>query len=295
MTTPMRRKPALEANSGLYECSVVHCRFAPKKHRFAYRIFMMAVDLDELETLATGIPFLSVNGRNLFSFMEADYMPTGEPLHNGRTSAAPAASASLKARVLSYLSERGVEIPGGRIMLLTLPRVAGYLFNPVSFYFCYDSGGRPTAAIAEVTNTFREVKPFLLGPGSLSGPAGARMFQLRIPKLFYVSPFSDVDVSFDFLLRTPGDELSIRIDDFKGDERTLASALTGRRKAFTGARLAWFGFKYPLITLKVIVSIHVQALLLRIKRVPWFPKAARAVDQRDLYRPHESIESTPLP
>jgi hypothetical protein len=291
----MKHKPTIEARSGLYECSVMHCRFAPKKHRFAYRIFMMAVDLDELGGLDRGIPFLSVNRRNLFSFMEADYMPTGEPVHNGRAVAARDPSAGLKGRVLSFLAERGVEIPSGRIMLLTLPRVAGYLFNPVSFYFCYDCGGRPVAAIAEVTNTFREVKPYLLGPGSLSGPAGAQVFQSRVPKHFYVSPFSDVDVAFDFQLRAPGDELSIRIDDFKGEDRTLASALTGHRKAFTGARLAWFAVKYPLITLKVIALIHVQALLLRLKRVPWFSKAARAVDQRDLYRPHGSIASTPLP
>jgi len=272
----------------------MHHRFAPKRHRFAYRIFMMAVDLDELGALGRGIPFLSVNGRNLFSFMESDYMPTGEPIHNAEGPAVAAPPAGLKERVLSFLREHGVEIPGGRIVLLTLPRVAGYPFNPVSFYFCYDCGGRPAAAIAEVTNTFREIKPYFLGPGALSGPEGARTFHSRVPKFFYVSPFSDVDVAFDFQLRAPDEGLSLRIDDYKGDERTLASALTGRRHGFTAGRLAWFALKYPLITVKVIALIHVHALLLRIKRVPWFAKAARPVDQRDLYRPHESIATTPL-
>jgi hypothetical protein len=271
----------------------MHCRFAPKTHRFAYRIFMLAVDLDELGTMERGIPLLSVNRRNLYSFRESDYLPTGEMLHNGAESAPDAAERGLKERVLAYLGERGVSIPGGRVVLLTLPRVAGYLFNPVSFYFCYDASGGPAAAIAEVTNTFREMKPYFLGPDALSSASGHATFHVRVPKFFYVSPFSDVDVAFDFQLRTPDDGLSIRIDDFQGEVRTLASALTGRRRPLTAARLAWYSLKYPLITAKIITMIHVHALLLRLKRVPWFAKAARAVDQRSLYRPHESIATHP--
>jgi hypothetical protein len=278
--------------SSLYECEVMHCRYAPKTHRFAYRIFMLAVDLDELDSLGSGNPLLSVNRRNLYSFREGDYMPTGEPIHNG-VGGPPGAAPRLKDRVLGYLAERGVSLPGGRIVLLTLPRVAGYLFNPVSFYFCYDSAGKPAAAIAEVTNTFREMKPYFLGPGTLTSADGRATFHGRMPKFFYVSPFSDVDVAFDFQLRDLGDDLSIRIDDFKGDERTLASALTGRQRPLTAARLAWCSLKYPLITAKIIALIHVHALLLRMKQVPWFAKAARAGDQKALYRPHESIATHP--
>jgi hypothetical protein len=283
-----------EVRSSLYECNVMHHRFAPKSHRFAYRIFMMAVDLDELGSLGRGIALFSVNRSNLFSFQEADYMPTGEPMHNGGARAPAAPVGSLKERVMAYIAGHGVEIPGGRVVLLTLPRVAGSLFNPVSFYFCYDSAGRPAAAIVEVTNTFREVKPYFLGPGAISGPAGREAFQSRVPKFFYVSPFSDVDVAFDFQIRAPDDALSIRIDDYKGNERTLASALTGKRRPLTASRLAWYAVKYPLVTVKVIALIHVHALLLRLKRVPWFAKAARPVDQRELYRPHESIATTPI-
>jgi DUF1365 family protein len=102
-------------------------------------------------------------------------------------------------------------------------------------------------------------------------------------------------VAFQFRLRAPGAGLSVLIDDYTGNERTLASALTGGRKALTGPRLAWFAVKYPLLTLRVILLIHAHALALRLKGVPWFPKAARPADQRDLYRPHDSIASTPLP
>jgi DUF1365 family protein len=278
--------------SSLYECHVMHHRFVPRTHRFAYRIFMLAVDLDELPVLGRGIPFLSVNGRNLYSFRERDYLPTAEALHNGRAAVGPAGG--LKARVLAFLGTRGVEIPGGRVVLVTLPRVAGYLFNPVSFYYCYDAEGRPAAAIAEVTNTFREMKPYFLGPDRLgAGEAGAA-FHARIPKFFYVSPFSDVDVAFDFHLRLPGDDLTVRIDDYQGGERTLASALSCHRRPLTAARLAWYTLKYPMITLRIIALIHVHALLLHLKKVPWFAKAARPADQRDLYRPHASIAPDPL-
>jgi DUF1365 family protein len=255
---------------------------------------MLAIDLDELDALGRGNPLLSVNRRNLFSFREDDYLPTGEPLHNGRGQGSSSPPAGLKHRVVAFLRAHGVEIPGGRVVLVTLPRVAGYLFNPVSFYFCYDSQGRAAAAIAEVTNTFREMKPYFLGPDTLAQSGGATEFHSRVPKFFYVSPFSDVDVAFNFKLQAPGDRLCVRIDDYVGDERTLASALTGGRRPLTAARLAWYSLKYPLITVKVILLIHVHALLLRLKRVPWFAKAARAADQRDLYRPHGSIAPTPL-
>lgn len=292
LTMATQSKSMTSVRSSLYECTVMHCRFAPKAHRFAYRIFMLAIDLDELDSVASGIPLLSVNRPNLYSFREGDYFPSGEALHNG--SPAPASSSlGLKGRVLAALAGRGIDLGGGRVVLLTLPRVAGYLFNPVSFYFCYGADDRPVAAIAEVTNTFREMKHYFLGPGALSSGPDGGSFQARVPKFFYVSPFSDVDVAFDFQMRAPGDALSIRIDDYQGDERTLASALTGSRRPLTAARLAWYSLKYPLITSRIIALIHVHALLLRVKRVPWFAKAARAVDQRELYRPHETIATNP--
>ena len=99
----------------------------------------------------------------------------------------------------------------------------------------------------------------------------------------------DVPVLRHFTLRVPGDRLSIRIDDYIGAERTLTSTLAGPRRELTGARLAWYSLKYPAITLRIIALIHWHAALLWFRRLPWFAKAARATDQRDLYRPHPSI------
>lgn len=275
--------------SCLYECKVMHARFAPKANRFLYRIFLFAIDLDELPELHRRLPWFSVNRRNVFAFHEGDYLPVTEPLHppapptlcHVMRDKAP----GLKARVLAYLAERGVDLGDGRVVLVTLPRVLGYLFNPVSFYFCYDRHGHCVAALSEVTNTFREMKPFFLGPKTQANG----VFRLRVPKNFYVSPFSDVDVEFDFVLRPPTDRLSIQIDDYAGDRRMLTSTLTGPQRALTGARLAWYAIKYPLLTLRIVGLIHWHALLLWLKRIKWYPKAARPNDQRDLYRPHSTL------
>ena len=268
----------------------MHARFSPRRHRFAYRLFYFAVDLDELDGLTQRLRWFSRDRANLYSFRDADFLPTGETMHHGPVStqeARPSEPATLKERVVRYAAEQGVDLAGGRVVLVTLPRVGGYLFNPVSFYFCFDRAGAPVAAIAEVTNTFREMKPFFLGPGT-SGPDGAA-FRLRLPKHFYVSPFSEVDVAFDFTLRVPADQLSIQIDDYVGPERTLTTTLQGNRQPLTSGRLLWFTIKYPLITLRIIALIHWHAFCLWLKRVPCFPKAARAAEQRALYRPHVSL------
>lgn len=255
-------------------------------------MFMFALDLDELDALHHRLLVFSFHRPNLFSFRERDFLPTTEPLHNATRPAGPAASpVGLKARVTDYLARHGIDVRGGRILLVTLPRVFGYLFNPVSFYFCYDRSGRPVASIAEVTNTFKEMKSFVLGPETNTGGA----FSLRLPKYFYVSPFTDMDVSFDFTLRPPGEKLSVQIDDYAAGQRTLTSTLTGVRRSLTDGRLAWFSLKYPLMTLKIISLIHWHALRLYLKNVPWFAKAARPGDQRDLYRPHASLAPVKMP
>jgi uncharacterized protein len=279
----------------------MHARFAPKAHRFDYRIFLCALDLDELPDLHRRLRLFSHNRRNLYSFREDDFLPTLEAIFNGRAgplgppsshaAARPAVAPclGLKQRVLAHLAARGTVLPADtRVLLVALPRILGYLFNPVSFYFCFDRAGAPVAALAEVTNTFREVKPYVLGTETLNDGA----FRLRVPKHFYVSPYSDVDVAFDFRLRVPGDRLAVQIDDYVGDQRTLTSSLNGPARPLTDARLAWYLLKYPFLTLQVITLINWHALRLWLKRVPWFPKAARAAEQRALYRPHRSIAST---
>lgn len=264
----------MELNSCLYECTVMHHRLSPKKHHFRYRIFMLALDLDEIDQLDRRLFGFSRNRWNLYTFRDRDHLTLPGLEH-----------ATVRDNLHAWLEEQGVKLPtDSRIQLITLPRVLGHIFNPVSFYFCLDSAGAPLCAVVEVGNTFREMKPYLLRE-----PVAKETFRLVTPKHFYVSPFSDLDLCFDFKLRLPGDLLDIHIDDRKGEERVLLSALTGRRAALTSLRLWWFALKYPLITLKVIALIHWHALLLWMRRLPFHRKAAEPQLQRGVFRPHSSI------
>lgn len=281
----------------------MHHRLSPKPHRFVYRLFLFALDLDELGKLHRSLRIFSAERPNLYSFREADYFPVDEPAHAPTAARPPLVvpptstnQHPLKARVIAYLAAHQIDLAGGRIVLLTLPRVLGYLFNPVSFYFCFDQTGAPIATIAEVTNTFREVKLYLLGPstrlhGPSAGSACPAEFHLRVPKEFYVSPYSAADMAFDFTLRVPDHHLALQIDDYNDQARILTSTLTGKQRALSDRRLVVATLQHPFVTLKIIALIHWHALRLLIKRVPWFRKRDGAAHQRDLYRPHASLVS----
>ena len=286
-----------QVRSCLYECRVLHHRHAPREHRFVYSLFYFALDLDELPSVSRRSWLFSRERANVFSFRERDFLPTNEPAHNATRDSSPGFSESLKERIIAFCATGGIALASDcRILLVTLPRVLGYRFSPVSFYFCRDADGTPRAAIAEVTNTFREVKSYLVPLASTAGTrVGDNVFRLRVPKHFYVSPFSSLETEFDFTLRTPAAHLAIRIDDHEGDQMLLHSTLTGRRVSFSDAHLGWFLIKYPFVTLGVVLRIHWQALRLWLKRVPFFRKAAGAAWQRDLHRPHSSLKHTAVP
>jgi len=260
----------MEPRSCLYDCVIVHRRLRPKAYRFRHRIMMLYADLDELPSLTGSTRLMSYAGRNLYSFGDADYFPTGT-------------AGDLRERVREFLRLRDGRIGEvARIRLLTLPRILGYLFNPISIYFCFDGNERALCAIAEVGNTFRERKLFLLPDHDASSRG---RFRLRIPKQYYVSPFTALDVSFDFDLRVPAGQLRIRIQDWDSSGKLLDSLLWGERVSLCDAQLLRFAVKFPALTLKVIALIHWHALRLALKRVPWHPKAARPEAQREVLQP----------
>ncbi len=257
-------------NSCLYECDIMHHRLEPKKNKFSYRLFMFYFDLDELPFWNRTLRLFSWNAANLFSFRDSDHLDRGL----GQT----------KKNILHYLQSQGVDLSDGRIMLLTHLRMFGYVFNPVSFYFCFDPTGNPVCSVAEVGNTFGEKKPYLIMAGRQAG----QPFRQRIAKDFYVSPFIDLDTEFDFDLSLPAERLAIHIDDYKDGRRFLLTSLTGKRKALTDAQLAGYTLRFPFLTLKIIFLIHWQALVLWLKGLPFLKKADHPELQKGVYHAKHS-------
>lgn len=261
----------MDRASAIYECTVMHQRLQPRRHGFSYRVFYLWLDLDDIAQLDQQLRLFSRNRFNLFSFYDRDHLGGGP--------------AEVKTALLQVLAKEGVDVsPIATIKLLSFPRVLGYGFNPVAFYYCFAADGSPVCALAQVTNTFGEQKLYVIRDTAADGS-----YKLVTPKLFYVSPFNELDLNFDFHLRLPGERLHISVDDEKAGEKILVTALTGTRRALTDGALLACAVKYPLLTLRVIFLIHWHALLLWIKRVPWFRKAANPKLQQDVLRPHSSI------
>lgn len=242
----------MPANNSLYECVVKHTRVSPKKHAFSYRVFMLAIDLDHFPKL----PLLSQNRFNLFSIDDCDHIHT-DP------------SQSTRANLCAWLSEKNIAIPSdAKITLFTFPRVLGYSFNPVSFYYISRKSGEPITAVAEVTNTYREMKLFPLGAAKENGS-----FDCLIAKGFYVSPFSDPNDAFHFRIGQAGETWSVSINNITAGKPSLLSTITGYRRSLTSLRLALYALKYPLLSLRIIFGIHLHALFLFLKKIPHFPKS----------------------
>jgi DUF1365 family protein len=242
----------MPANNSLYECVVKHTRVSPKKHAFTYRVFMLAIDLDHFPQL----PLLSQNRFNLFSIDDRDHIHS-DP------------SQSTRANLCAWLSEKNISIPSdAKITLLTFPRVLGYSFNPVSFYYIHRKSGEPITAVAEVTNTYREMKLFPLGAAKENGS-----LDCLIAKEFYVSPFSDPNDAFHFRIGQAAETWSVSINNITAGKPSLFSSITGTRRSLTSSRLALYALKYPLLTLRIILGIHLHALFLFLKKIPHFPKS----------------------
>ncbi len=241
------------ANSSLFECTVMHKRFKLIERMFFYRYFMFYLDLDEIDEIAASRKLFSRNRFNVFSFRDRDHLVYDRP--------------DVKKNLKVYLNSNGI-VETGKIYLLTNVATFGYNFNPVSFYFCFDMDGNPLCAVPEVGNTFGELKPFFLGIECLEG----LIYTNRITKNFYVSPFIAHNAEFDFQLSIPSDTLSIKIDDYLEDKRIFITQLSGKKIELTDYNLVKYAIIYPFVTLKIIGAIHFQALLLILRKVPFFKK-----------------------
>lgn len=262
-------------NSCLYKAQVMHNRLEPKQHHFHYKVFMFFIDLDELPLLRKRFFLFSHNRFNAFSFRDKEHLQL--PLEN------PDGTKSCKEHILAFLKQNELSFVNPRIMLLTNLNVLGYNFNPVSFYYVFNGNDEVECVVAEVSNTFGEMKPYLLGPQTKVDKG----FQFTTKKYFYVSPFIDHDASFDFKLQVPGEKLNIRIDDLKNDKRFFISTLIGEKREITNLRLMGYTFRFPLLTLRIISLIHWNALRLWWKKIPYLKKSEHPNLQRGVFRKYE--------
>jgi len=251
-----------EAAAALYFGKVMHARLKPMGHRFNYRVMSLLIDLDRLDAADRQSPLFGVNRAALYSFHEAD--------HGERD------GSSLRSYAQRRAAERGVDLAGGRVLLLCYPRLLGYAFNPLSVYFCYRSGGELALLIYEVRNTFGEIHPYVLAvkPGEASA-AGVRQEQ---EKLFHVSPFIEMAMRYHFRVSPPGECVKLRILETDREGPLLAATFSGRRRGLTSAALLQSFFALPFVSLKIVAAIHWQALRLWLKgaRLVSRPDAASA-------------------
>lgn len=249
----------------LYTGVVGHERTAPKRHRFRYRVYQALVDVDALDALSAAIPFFSHDRANVTSLWDRDYMGPGD--------------GSLREKLDRWLAARGRPAPA-RVFLLTHLRVLGYAFNPVSYYYAFDEGGRFAFAVAEINNTFGEAFAYLLErPPGDSGETLAA----RFPKAFHISPFIGMDTTYAFTLTPPGETLRAHVDEFGGSDtpngagsgsKFFEAFFAGRRSPLTSRTLAAALIRHPLLPFRVMLWIHFHALRLALKRVPSFTKPA---------------------
>lgn len=241
-------------NSALYVGSVMHRRLKPRVHRLRYRMFWMLLDLDELASLGERLRLFSYERFNLFSFRNADH---------GDGSAAP-----LRKQVEAHLHEAGIDLAGGAIRLLCMPRILGYVFNPISVYYCHDGAGDLAALLYEVHNTFGQRHTYLIAVDRTQGTAVAQ----HCAKALYVSPFIGMDMDYDFRLHAPTDRIALSIRGSDASGPVIVAALTGERRELTDRALARVFVTHPLLTLKVIGAIHWDALKLWLKGVRLTPR-----------------------
>ncbi len=234
--------------SGLYSGRVGHTRLRPRRHSLSYGVFMLLLDLDELPELDRRLRWFSLARFNLLGF---------QPRDHGDGSPTP-----LRAQVERHLGAAGVALDGGAIRLLCLPRVLGYVFNPLSLYFCHRPDGALAAILYEVSSTFGERHTYLI---PVEGDA-AEVRQSAAKRL-HVSPFMDMALSYDFKVRPPADTVRVVIDTFDAQDLLLAASFAGRRRELTDRALLAACAAHPLLTLKVVAAIHWEALKIVLKGV----------------------------
>ena len=240
-------------NSCIYNGSVIHKRFKPKEHFFKYKVFSLFIDLSELSELNDKLKFFSLNKFNLISFYEKD--------HGERD------GSSLLNWVKFNLKNNNINVENIKIKLLCYPRILGYVFNPLSIFFIYDKKESLISILYEVKNTFGEQHTYVF---KVEGKN--KLIQNNCTKKFHVSPFIEMDCNYFFTILDPGENLSVKIDQYDKEGKILFASQDGKKSDLTTKNLMNSYLKHPLMTFKIISAIHFEAFKLWIKGIKFVKK-----------------------
>ncbi|MGH8377551.1 MAG: DUF1365 domain-containing protein, partial [Gammaproteobacteria bacterium] len=243
-------------NSRLYRGRVMHRRMQQVSYRFVYEVFNLYVDIDELPKLHEQCRLFSHNRFNLFSLHDRDV---------GARENIP-----LRPWLERLLHRHGIELAGGKIFLLCYPRILGYVFNPLSIWYCHYRDGGLRAIVCEVHNTFGETHHYILAPargGVMSWDA-----EYRADKTFHVSPFVQPEAEYRFHFTEPGERVRVLINERANGTPLLNASMTGTRLSLNDAKLFGLFCRIPFLTLKVIGLIHWQALKIWLRGAKFYKK-----------------------
>ena len=240
----------MSTQSAIYLGEVVHHRHKPKVHALRYRVFSLLLDLDEIALLDRTLKLFGHNRRAVFSMHDTDH---GIGERDG-----------LKAWAEDHVRKAGLWSEGMRISMLCYPRIFGYVFNPLTVYFCRSAQGELRAVLYEVCNTFHERHTYVIP----ARPNQTGAVQHECAKEMYVSPFIGMDCRYRFRILPPGETVLIAINEEDTEGPLLFASFAGKHQPLNDRTLAKALITYPLMTVKVMGAIHWEALKLWWKGVP---------------------------
>lgn len=240
----------MSGQSALFHGDVIHVRTRPRRHRLKYRVFSLLLDFDELETLSATSWLFGYNRRAILSFWDADH-GSGSP-------------DDLREWINNRLREAGRWEDDMSVRVLCYPRILGYVFNPLTVYFCHASSGALRAILYEVCNTFGERHTYVI-PVENGATEPVRQ---SCAKELYVSPFTPMSCFYQFHIEPPGERVLVRIDESDGDGPLLVASFSGHRESMSDRAFVRALIRYPLMTFKVTVGIHWEALRIWLKGIP---------------------------
>jgi cyclopropane-fatty-acyl-phospholipid synthase len=243
----------------------MHARKEPVPHNFVYPVYFYAFDLDELEALDQEVPFFGYNRFRPVAIHDADYLNEGP--------------GTIREKLLAYIRQEGFDEQIGRVTLITAARYFHYVFNPVSFYYCYNPADELAYVIAEVNNTYHERHLYMLRDDS--EPKRGFRKHYTVPKAIHVSPFNDMKGDYDFHFSDLGEKLDIRLDILRDGRAAFQSRLWADALPFATGNLVRTVLRYPLVA-----SLTMPRILWQAGKLRWLRKL------RHLPKPHPSSHLT---